>query len=190
MTGPIPDSSGRHSLWRGIAVEIFWKNQELSFVSRILFVLIIGMIPAGYILGRYSVAPQDCVERTQQAYFAMFEILVGYSAYAWAVERPKIWRGVRAELASKRLRIRKQGWSYTIDDGTRCVRFGVCSLVAAAIWILVMVCWCFWDPIVIKTCAGQPGIAPVMLGTAFALVVPHQVFMWGYIVLSAGRTSA
>lgn len=190
MTGPILDSSGRPSLWRGIAVEIFWKNQELSFVSRILFVLIIGMIPAGYILGRYSVEPQDCVERTQQAYFAMFEILVGYSAYAWVVERPKIWRGVRAALASRRLRIRKQGWSYVIDDGTRSFRFGVYSLIAAAIWILVMVCWCFWDPIVIRICAGQTDIAPVMLGTAFALVVPHQVFMWGYIVLSAGRTSA
>jgi len=181
-------------LWRGIAVEIFWKNQELSFVSRILFVLVVGMIPAGYILGRYSVTPQDCVERTQQVYFAMFEILVGYSVYAWAVERPKIWRAVRAELASKRLRIRKQGWSYEIGAGTRRVRFGACSLIAVVIWLLVMTGWCFWDPVVIKACAGQlygnPGIAPIMLGTAFALVAPHQVFMWGYMVLSAGRASA
>ena len=194
MTEPVLDSSGQPGRWRGVAVEIFLKNEELSLVSGILFALMIGLIPAGYILGAYFVTPQDCVEQTQLVYAALFGIVVCYSAYAWIAERPKVWRAVRAELARKRLRIQKLGWSYEVDDGTQKVRFGVYSLIAVAIWILMMLSWCFWDPIVIKACAGQlhgnPDIAPVMLGTTFALVVPHQVVMWGYVVLSAGRASA
>jgi hypothetical protein len=183
--------NGESGRWRGIAAEVVWK--EIPPASRILLVLMIGLIPVGYVAGAYYVTPQDCVSETQQVYAALLAILIGHSAYVWIVDRPKIGRAVYAAIASKRLNIRRIGWSYEIEQETQNVRFGVVSLAFVTIGALMLLAWCFWDPIVAKACAGQlrgsPSIELVMLGTTFLLVVMHQVLFWWSVILSTVRPS-
>jgi hypothetical protein len=178
--------------WRGVAVEVIWT--AIPLVSRILLVLMVVLIPAGYLAGAYYVAPQSCVRETQQVYAALLMILVCHSAYVWIVDRPKVGHAVRTAIADKRLNIRRLGWLCEIEQGTQNVRFGVVSLAFVSIGTLMLLAWCFWDPIVAKACAGQlhgsPRIELVMLGTTFLLVVMHQVLFWWSVVLSARRESA
>jgi len=192
VTEPGLVSDDRSRPWRGVAVEVIWN--EIPLVSRILLALTIGLIPAGYVTGAYYITPQGCVSETQQVYAAIFGILVCYSAYVWVIDRPRVWRAVRTAIASKRIQIRKAGWSYEVDQGTQNVRFGVGSLALMTIGSLMILAWCFWDPVIIRACAGQlrggPNIALIMPGTTFLILVMHQTVFWWSMVLSAVRAPA
>jgi hypothetical protein len=179
----------------GIFTEAFWRNDEVTRFSRGLLLAMLLLAPAGYLAGKYYVPLGDCVARSKTVYIVGLGLLVAYSIYFWVVDRPAVLNAYRDLLRSGHFRIQKVGWKYELWQGEHYHGYNSLGrqLRFTAIYLLVLIFWCFWTSILQRACDGRlmgsPSVAIVMLGTVFMLAIVHLFLLWIYATQTVWRGS-
>lgn len=179
----------------GIFTEAFWRNGKVPWFSRCLLLAMLLLAPAGYLAGKHYVVLGDCVARSKTVYAVGLGLLVAYSIYFWVVDRPAVLRGYRGLLASYQFEIRKVGWKYELWADGEYRGYNSLGLQSryTAIYLVILIFWCFWSSILQRACDGRligsPSVAIVMLGTFLALVVLHIFLLWIYATRAVWRGS-
>lgn len=165
-------------------VQTFWRNPEISRLSRLFLVFVLTLIPGAGFAAAYYVAPISCVADLRSIFGLEIAVLIAHSVYFWMADRPKVLHSFSRLMNSGRLEIRKKGFGHELwMDGRYVGRFVLAPLIALSIVLVAIVVSGSWfDQPLLLTCQrrliGSPPIPVIATGVSFIIIILFELLLW------------